>query len=288
MIPKRIYLSGGGVTVIAHMGALKELQKRGYLASVREWVGVSAGALLSLCLVIGYTLEEIEDFYLRFDFTNLVDIDSAPGWIINYGLDTGNKLRKLVEACLHVKGLSETITFEELSNHRGLSFRIFVTDLHRAELVEYSDRLTPNRSVVDAVTASMSLPYYFQPVIDSETGHFLIDGGTMSNYPLYMLTHEELAETLGIYLRTVPSAVEELEIQDLAFRPVQILLSMRARFETRQYMSQTILVELGHKNAIDFGIDNAMKQEMIRMGREATIAFFKKRASTLQRRYSVG
>ena len=287
MIPKRIYLSGGGVTVIAHMGALKELQKRGYLASVREWVGVSAGALLSLCLVIGYTLEEIEDFYLRFDFTNLVDIDSAPGWIINYGLDTGNKLRKLVEACLHVKGLSETITFKELCN-RGTSFRIFVTDLHRAELVEYSDRLTPNRSVVDAVTASMSLPYYFQPVIDSETGHFLIDGGTMSNYPLYMLTHEELAETLGIYLRTVPSAVEELEIQDLAFRPVQILLSMRARFETRQYMTQTILVELGHKSAIDFGIDNAMKQDMIRMGREATVAFFKQRASTLRRRYSVG
>jgi predicted acylesterase/phospholipase RssA len=287
MIPKRIYLSGGGVTVIAHMGALKELQKRGYLASVREWVGVSAGALLSLCLVIGYTLEEIEDFYLRFDFTNLVDIDSAPGWIINYGLDTGNKLRKLVEACLHVKGLSETITFQELCN-RGLSFRIFVTDLHRAELVEYSDRLTPNRSVVDAVTASMSLPYYFQPVIDSETGHFLIDGGTISNYPLYMLTHEELAETLGIYLRTVPSAVEELEIQDLAFRPVQILLSMRARFETRQYMSQTILVELGHKSAIDFGIANDMKLDMIRMGREATVAFFKQRASTLQRRYSVG
>jgi predicted acylesterase/phospholipase RssA len=287
MIPKRIYLSGGGVTVIAHMGVLKELNRRGYLASVREWIGVSAGALLSLCLTIGYTLDEIEDFYLRFDFTNLVDIDSAPGWIINYGLDTGNKLRKLVEACLHVKGLSETITFQELSAIRGISFRIFVTDLHRAELLEYSDRLTPNRSVVEAVTASMSLPYYFQPVIDSETGHFLIDGGTMSNYPLYMLTPSELAETLGIYLRTVPSVREELEIQDLAFRPVQILLSMRARFETRQYMGQTILVELGHKSAIDFGIDNDVKREMIRAGKEATEAFFKQRASTIRRRYSV-
>ena len=110
----------------------------------------------------------------------------------------------------------------------------------------------------------------------------------MSNYPLYMLSHEELAETLGVYLRTVPSPMEELEIQDLAFRPVQILLSMRARFETRQYMGQTILVELGQKNAIDFGINNEMKKEMIRMGRDATIAFFKQRVSTIQRRYSVG
>ncbi len=62
MIPKRIYLSGGGVTVIAHMGVLRELDRRGYLASVREWIGVSAGALRALCLTIGYTIDEIEDF----------------------------------------------------------------------------------------------------------------------------------------------------------------------------------------------------------------------------------
>lgn len=287
MIPKRIYLCGGGVNVIAHVGVLKELEERKYLSAVREWIGVSAGALMALCLVIGYTLDEIEHFYLKFDFTNLIDIDSAPGWILNYGLDTGQKLRKLIEACLHVKGLSDEITFKELCELRGNSYRVFVTDLHDAELIEFSDRKTPDRKVVDAVTASMSLPYYFQPVVDSDSGHFLIDGGTISNYPLYRLTPSELSETLGIYLRTMPPQIKELDLQDLAFRPVQILLSMRAKFEMRQYMSQTINVELGHRNSINFEIGEDEKQEMIKLGREATLAFFRSRATHIQRRFSV-
>ena len=50
MIPYRIYLSGGGVTVSAHIGALQELSKHISLQTVKEWMGVSAGGFISMCL----------------------------------------------------------------------------------------------------------------------------------------------------------------------------------------------------------------------------------------------
>ena len=71
MIPYRIYLSGGGIASAGHIGALQELSKHISLVSVKEWMGVSAGAFVSMCLCIGYTLDEMTDFCIRFDFSNI-------------------------------------------------------------------------------------------------------------------------------------------------------------------------------------------------------------------------
>lgn len=288
MIPKRIFLCGGGVNVVTHIGVLKELHRKSMLRAVREWMGVSAGALMALCIAIGYTFEELEQIYMKFDFRNIADLDSAPGWIINYGMDTGNKLRKLVEACLHIKGLSETITFQEVHEKFKISFRVFATDLQLAKLITFSEVVTPTRSVVEAVTASMSIPYYFQPVIDSINSHFLMDGAVISNYPLFMLSEVELRDTLGIYLRTGPAPVEELQVQDFAFRPLQIVLSSRGKFEISQYENQTILIDIGSRNSLHLEISEKEKLELIGMGRAAVQQYMMKSLKRITRRYSVG
>ena len=59
MLPHRIYLSGGGMCAIAHVGALIELSNRIPLKAVKEWMGVSAGSLVAMCLCIGFTLDEL-------------------------------------------------------------------------------------------------------------------------------------------------------------------------------------------------------------------------------------
>ena len=103
MIPTRIYLSGGGICAMAHVGALMELAPHIPLHAIKEWMGVSAGSFVSLCLAIGYTLEETYEIAVRFDFTQIKEMDSIQGWILHFGLDTGERLLRLVHACLHVK-----------------------------------------------------------------------------------------------------------------------------------------------------------------------------------------
>ena len=113
MVPYRIYLSGGGMCAMAHVGALIELSNHIPFKAVKEWMGVSAGSFVAMCLCIGFTLNELEDFCVRFDFTNIKEYDSVPGWLLHFGIDTGERLHKLIDACLHVKGLSSDLTFKE-------------------------------------------------------------------------------------------------------------------------------------------------------------------------------
>lgn len=290
LIPRRIYLCGGGVNVIAHLGALKVIQQHSNLRNIKSWLGISAGALMALCFVIGFTIEEIEQVYLKFDFTNVSDIDSAPGWIMNCGMDTGHRLRKLIEAVLHIKGYSETITFKELYEKRNMSLKVYVTDLNLAKLICFSAKDTPDRSVVDAVRASMSIPYYFQPFIDPETNHILIDGAVISNYPFFMFSPQELSETLGIFIDTCPKPLEELAVDDILLRPLRIVLSMRSKYEIEQYKENTIRIDSGDRNPVNFTISEENKKELIELGKQAAEDYYKytHRANKPVRRYSVG
>ena len=208
---------------MAHVGALIELSKQVPLHAIKEWMGVSAGSLVAMCLSIGFTLEELLEFCVRFDFTHIKEMDSVPGWILHFGMDTGERLHRLIQACLHVKGLSSEYTFQECLTQFGLSLRIVATDLNDAAPVIFSPTTTPNYCIADAVRASMSVPYYFQPFICPESGHYLVDGGVISNHPLFVLPDEEHRRTLSILIRTSIEKIEnagEMEMDEFMMRPL--------------------------------------------------------------------
>jgi predicted acylesterase/phospholipase RssA len=278
MIPKRIYLSGGGMCAMAHVGALIELSKHIPLKAIKEWMGVSAGSLVAMCICIGFTLEELYDVCVRFDFNNIKEFDSVPGWILHFGMDTGEKLRRLVEACLHVKGLSSDFTFKECYDKFGLSLCVLATDLNEATGKLFNPEETPNYKIVNAVCASMTYPYYFQPFICPETNHYLIDGGVISNYPLFMIPKEEHSKTLSIVIRLGCNKVEditELELDKLVIRPLFIALNEKTNIEMKIYDVKCIKIFLKDLNVLDFSFDEETKNRIIEKGREAVIEFLK-------------
>jgi predicted acylesterase/phospholipase RssA len=276
MIPYRIYLSGGGICAMAHVGALVELSKHTPLPAVKEWMGVSAGSFVAMCICIGFTLEELTEISVRFDFTNIKEVDSIPGWILHFGLDTGERLHRMIEACLHVKGLSSDFTFQDCFEQFGLSLRVIATDLNDAVTKIFSPHDTPDYRVVDAVHASMSAPYYFQPFLCPVTGHYLIDGAVISNYPLFVVPEEEHARTLSILIRTSVEKVEELmdlEIDELITRPMNIALREKVNIETKFYDAHCIQIQLGEINILDFSFDEETKNRIIEKGRDAVLEY---------------
>jgi NTE family protein len=289
MLPYRIYLSGGGVCAMAHVGALHELSHHVPLHTIKEWMGVSAGSFVAMCLCIGFTMEELMDFSLRFDFTNIKEVDSLPGWLLHFGIDTGDRLHRLIEACLHVKGLPSEFTFEECYQQFGLSLRIVATDLNDAIPVTFSYTDTPQYRISDAVRASMTVPYYFQPFLCPETGHYLVDGGVISNYPLFVLPEEEHVRTISILIRTSVERVEDLMglgIDELITRPLNVALREKTNIETRFYDAGCIQIILGELNILEFSMDEATKNRIIQMGTEAVQNYFRNRP-IIRRRNSI-
>jgi len=287
MIPYRIYLSGGGICAMAHVGALLELAEHIPLKAIKEWMGVSAGSFVSMCLCIGFTLEELMDFSMRFDFTNIKETDSLPGWLLHFGVDTGERLHRLVLACLHVKGYASDITFQQLFEKSGKNLRVIASDLNDACPKIFSTTDTPDYLVSDAIRASMSVPYYFQPFLCPVSGHYLVDGAVISNYPLFVLPEDEHIRTISILIRTTVEKVEnviDLPMDELITRPLYIALQEKINAETRFYDTGCIQILLGELNILDFSFDEETKNRIIQKGKEAVIQYMKHRPKPPRRR----
>jgi len=282
---RRIYLCGGGMVGICNVGVLQELDARGYLPLIREYIGISSGALQALIFASGYTLAQGFEI-LKMDFQQVTEPDFAPGWLLNMGYDTGNRLLRFVQALLKERGLKELITFRELFAATGRSFRTFATDMNAANLVEFSKEKTPEYPVAYAARASMSLPYYFQPFKCPLTGILYGDGGCITNFPLSYLTEEERQETLGISIPYSPDPTNTIELQDYLMRPLQIFLGSRSQMDGLLYPTQTVVVRGVKSQPTNFGMELDEKMGLVAKGRAAAKEFFQKYRRPV-RRYSV-
>ena len=284
---KKLYLCGGGMNTICHLGALQHLHAFGHLRFVKEWMGISAGAMQALCLAAGYTIPEMIEFSLSFDFQQITEPDEASGWFLNMGFDTGNRLLKLLTALMKEKGLKENTTFRQLYEQTGRSFRTFAANINTGELVTYSKEMTPDYCVTHAARASMSIPYYFQPFQCPVTGHLLTDGSLINNYPFSYLTDEERDQTLGLLLRFKMPPLDTIELTDMMMRPLVIFMQARLGMVSEHYPDQTLSIHLKKTYAVEFGIDVTVKKELMELGIEGAVAFLKGLRMPV-RRYSVG
>jgi predicted acylesterase/phospholipase RssA len=202
--PLRIVLSGGGIKVVALIGALRVLEKNGSLKNINEICGVSAGAFLGFIVATGIPLEQVEKLVLDLDFSIIRNI--KPEAILEFperfGIDDGKQLVKFLESIFRViLKLDPAITFSEFAERAApgqLRFRCWATDLNTHGVREFSKTVTPNVKIIDALRASMALPLYFTPVLDPIHGHMLTDGGVQGNLPLHHLTDEECEDSLSL------------------------------------------------------------------------------------------
>ena len=208
--PRRLVISGGGMRAVAHIGAVQVLEERGLLKGIKECVGVSAGAMFSFCLCIGYTMKEIEKIITEFDFQLIRSI--SPETLVEFptafGIDDGANLLRFLHSLMRQRNIDPNVTFADLQTK--MSFRCYATDLCTCTHREFSKEKTPTTKVTTGLQASMCLPSYFVPIQDPETGHMLVDGGVINNYPMSFLTPEEQAEAIGLSFSYNHTTVDEI------------------------------------------------------------------------------
>jgi NTE family protein len=287
--PRRILLSGGGIRAVSHLGALQHLETKGLLKAVKEYVGVSAGAFIGFCLAIGYTISELRILCILFDFSLVRNLDPEAALLFptTFGLDDGQNLSKLLVTLLKAKNLSPSLTFKDLTI---FELRCYATDLHTTQMREFSVSKTPNVKLVDALRASMSLPAYFTPVCDPETGNTLIDGGILHNFPMDFLTESEIKETLGIsFLYSTRSKINTIEDLPTFFSQIFACYFIpRTQRLYVKYKERCILIPIGEYPSWNFEATREDRETILEAGKKAAEVFldrFKVRRPL--RRYSV-
>ena len=197
---------GGGVKGIGLVGAVSEIEKAGY--AFECVAGTSAGAIVAALIAVGYTAQEIKAEldalnYNNFKDTSLIDrfgfIGKGLSIGLEYGIYEGKFFEEWLEHLLQIKGKTTfgDIEYEEYDDPKyQYKLQLIVTDLTDRRLLVLPRDLrdfgiSPREfSMSKAVRMSMSIPVFFEPFqLTDKKGHvhILVDGGVLSNYPVWLL-----------------------------------------------------------------------------------------------------
>ncbi len=289
--PRRLVFSGGGVRVIAYLGALHVLEEKTLLTNIREYCGVSAGSLVALMMALGYSLRVIQRFCYEYDFTSLraLEPESVLQFTETFGIDDGKSLEQLIHKFLKHKGFPPTTTFQELHNSgKAKDLRVWASNLQMARQEEFSVKTTPDVHIAFAIRASMAFPLYYIPVHHPKTKTLLADGGIYDNYPILGLSEEERQEALGFTFEWSQYPVEIKSLSDFMSAIFSGYYMPAYQTLIQTYKSRTIIIPCSEFPALHFDATKEEKDALVACGRKATEAFLKKSfLKPTTRRYSI-
>ncbi|HEY5183712.1 MAG TPA: patatin-like phospholipase family protein [Actinomycetes bacterium] len=303
-----VVLEGGGVKGIALAGAISVLMERGY--EFNRVAGTSAGSIVGALVAAGMSRDELVSTVTSIDYHEFQD---GPMWD---GLAAGKIFELFAEHGIYRGDYLRTWLGEQLAAHGVHSFAdLRYTDPERPPadpdrayrlVVNVSDitagclrqlpwgyrehyqRDPADEPVADAVRCSMSIPFFYQPVVlDDGTGHkhWIVDGGMLSNFPIDLFDAPPGVEprwpTFGIKLSSRPDAVQEAvanEVHGVASMSLALLNTMtgfydRMHVDDPAVLARTIFVDTGHVKSTDFDLTDTQRDTLFENGRAAATAF---------------
>ncbi len=155
-------LASGGPRGFAYIGAIEELQRRGY--TITSVAGASAGALVGGIFAAG-GLPQFKEWLCSLDPVKVMSLVD-----VSISLNSFVKGQKVMDT---IKERVPEVNIEDLP----IPFTAVATDLYTGEEV-----LFQSGPLFEAIRASISIPSMFAPV--KWQGRTLIDGGIVNTFPL--------------------------------------------------------------------------------------------------------
>jgi NTE family protein len=306
-----LVFEGGGVKGIGLVGALSVLEERGYVS--QNLAGTSAGAIVATLLAAEYKADELHEIMKNLDFNSFMDKgweDHIPGAgkplsiILDQGIYEGNKFLEWIRGLLEAKGVRtfRDLIHPEFKGHPkyGYKVQVIVSDLTSKRLLVLpmdADVLgvKPDElDVAQAVRMSMSIPVFFEPVRwkNPDTGeqHVIVDGGMLSNFPVWLFDSNEEPEwpTFGLRLaepQKTNTLARELPVDTPSHVGIRATISylwslvatMMAAHD-RLYVDQadyarTIPIPVSGVKATDFELSEDKAEELYGNGKVAAKRF---------------
>lgn len=307
-----LVLEGGGVKGLGLLGAVTTLASHGY--AFPRVAGTSAGAivgaLVAACMNrgadisrLGSVMDDID--YTRFQDKTPLDHLGPPGQatelLLSRGIFKGDYLVTWLATQLKDLGVE---TFGDLRisdaddpesalpDHQRYRLVVMASDISTGQLVRLpwdyrhygleADRMR----VVDAVRASMSIPFFFHPSeLKTSDGDrvTLVDGGMLSNFPIESFDRDDgnppRWPTFGVKLSARPQGHAESQptgnVLEFSIACLHTLLGAHDAYhlDDKHVTERTIFVDTSGVSATDFGIDRTTQQQLCANGQRSTEQF---------------
>lgn len=285
--------AGGGIKAYAFVGAYEVLEHKG-IEFVRL-AGTSVGALFSAFIAAGYTSAQLHEMLEELDEKIFLDERFSLGyipffkWLRIYhklGLYKGEKLERWIEEKLAQKGVR---TFGDLP--KG-SLKIVASDLTKGKLVVLPDDLPdygycPEKfPVAKALRMSVSIPYFYEPVkLFDKNSKFkysiIVDGGVLSNFPIWLFLEEKKKKRPVIGFRLTPNLDSipmnknrnAIEMFHSLFDTMK--KAHDVRYISKRHAKNIVFLPADNIKATDFDLSKQEKEALMQLGKERTESFLK-------------
>jgi predicted acylesterase/phospholipase RssA len=196
---KSVVIAGGALKVISAIGCLQYLYEKKCYDKIINYVGTSAGALISFFAVLGYTPTAMIEFiktHLYTDDISQFNIEEAFNMFESYGLSSGESINKFTREILRSKMGVEDISFIDLAKKTGKNLVVCVSNLSKERCEFLGVDTEPDMSVLLAIRISCSLPLIFAPITYKDD--IYLDGVMYNNFPIDYFKGSTLRDIFGI------------------------------------------------------------------------------------------
>lgn len=266
----KLLICGGGFKFFYLYGAIKYLDEINILQNITEYIGVSAGGLLSTMFSIGYTPKDIELFILEFNFEKLLD-PHLDYLLDKKGLDNGEIKKVLIQQFLMKRDINPDITFKQLYEltNKKVSFMAANLTLNKLEILNYETY--PDMKVWKGLLITTALPFLYEPIIHNE--QFLVDGGIFDNYPIQLFKDDSL---IGINMINDINNIDlNIDFLNYCTKLIELTYNWHVMHKVDKYKEYTIDIKTHNVlELINTEITHEEREKRIQHGYECAIQYF--------------
>lgn len=256
-----VVLSGGGAKGMAHIGALKVIEKAGI--PVDYVVGTSMGAIVGGLYSIGYTPEQLDSLvniqdwkFLLSDAPNPKDVlldDRLQSERYVFSIPFTLRAAKVRDAGI-IKGTNLARLFSALTdaypdsvnfNRLPIPFACVSENLVNGNEVVFHQGI-----LATAMRSSMSIPGVFSPIYLN--GMVLVDGGLVNNYPVDVARKMGADLVIGVDVQSPLRTASELSSVKDIFGQIINLQGEKKYRENLRHTNVLIKVDVKDYSAASF------------------------------------
>ena len=292
-----IVMEGGGVKGLGLVGALDVLSERGY--TVRRVAGTSAGAITGALVAAGMSARALKREmagldYKRFRDKGLLDklgpIGMGASLLFENGIYEGAYLKAWLGDQLKNLGVETFADLkltepwaQHLPPERRYKLVVVAADVTQGRLIRlpwdyHHYGLNPDtQRVADAVRASMSVPFFFEPAHLGDS--LVVDGAVLSNFPIDLFDDITDWPTFGIKLSARPEANLKMNPTSgpIAFGEAIIQTMINAHdqmhLDDPSVVSRTMFIDTAEVHTLDFDVTRRQQDLLYANGRHGADKF---------------
>tara|TARA_B100000902_G_scaffold108378_1_gene110121 strand:- start:254 stop:1204 length:951 start_codon:yes stop_codon:yes gene_type:complete len=213
-IIRHLVIAGGGTMGFTYYGIIREAHRNNiwHLSNIHTIYGTSVGSIIGTIISLNYDWNTIDEYFINRPWEKVFkyDINSVLSSLQTQGIFGKSVIKDIFKPLLLGKNMPIDITMLQFYEITHIEIHIIATNVNEFKMVDISYKTHPSWSIIDAITASCSVPVLFQPL--HKEGITYCDGGIFSNFPINecIANNANPIEILGVNNRTIDNCNNDL------------------------------------------------------------------------------